>query len=93
MSNAIKFTPHGGRVSVRLERAANVARIVVADTGVGIRADFLPHVFDRFRQADTSVTRAYGGLGLGLAIVRHIVEQHGGEVRAATARPSRSKFR
>src|SRR5439155_14989640 len=71
IANAIKFTPKGGRVAVRLEREAGCARITVSDTGKGISADFLPHVFDRFRQADSSSTREHGGLGLGLAIVRH----------------------
>ena len=82
IANAIKFTPKGGRVAVRLEREAGCARITVSDTGKGISADFLPHVFDRFRQADSSSTREHGGLGLGLAIVRHLVELHGGTVRA-----------
>ena len=84
LSNAIKFTPSGGRVLVRLERVDGKARIVVSDTGPGIRPEFLPHVFDRFRQADSSSSRAHGGLGLGLAIVRHLVELHGGTVRAAS---------
>ena len=87
LSNAIKFTPQGGRIDVRLERTGNFACIVMSDTGAGISPDFLPYVFDRFRQADSSSTRAYGGLGLGLAIVRHIVEQHGGEVRADSPGP------
>jgi PAS domain S-box-containing protein len=82
LSNAIKFTPPGGRVEVRLERVQSHINIVVSDTGMGINQDFLPFVFDRFRQADAKTTRAHGGLGLGLAIVRHLVELHGGEVRA-----------
>lgn len=82
LSNAIKFTPEGGRVMIKLQRADNNARIVVSDTGIGIKPEFLPHVFDRFRQADSALTRKHGGLGLGLAIVRHIVEMHGGTVRA-----------
>ncbi len=82
LSNAIKFTPEGGRVMIRLERVDNNARIVVSDTGIGIKPEFLPHVFDRFRQADSAFTRKHGGLGLGLAIVRHLVEMHGGTVRA-----------
>jgi PAS domain S-box-containing protein len=82
LANAVKFTPPGGRVLIRLQHAAGMARIVVTDTGAGIAPEFLPHVFDRFRQADSSTTRIHGGLGLGLAIVRHIVEQHGGDVRA-----------
>ncbi|HYE90754.1 MAG TPA: PAS domain-containing protein [Terriglobales bacterium] len=82
LSNAIKFTPSGGRVRLSLERTDTTVRIVVSDTGAGIAPEFLPYVFDRFRQADSSTTRTHGGLGLGLAIVRHIVEQHGGSVRA-----------
>jgi CheY-like chemotaxis protein len=85
LSNAIKFTPPGGRVEVRLEQRASEACITVADTGAGISRDFLPYVFDRFRQAEATSTRTYGGLGLGLAIVRHLVELHGGTVRAASA--------
>jgi PAS domain S-box-containing protein len=80
--NAIKFTPLKGTVRVRLERGDSNAQIVISDTGVGIKAEFLPHVFDRFRQADSSYTRSHGGLGLGLAIVRHLVELHGGTVHA-----------
>ncbi|HVF28574.1 MAG TPA: ATP-binding protein, partial [Pyrinomonadaceae bacterium] len=80
LSNAVKFTPHGGRVEVRLEHEFDCARIVVSDTGQGIPESFLPFVFDRFRQADSTTTRTYGGLGLGLAIVRHLVELHGGTV-------------
>ncbi|HJQ22742.1 MAG TPA: ATP-binding protein [Blastocatellia bacterium] len=82
LSNAIKFTPEGGEVSVALSNQAGRAAITVSDTGQGISADFLPHVFDRFRQADSSYTRKHGGLGLGLAIVRHLVELHGGTVEA-----------
>jgi PAS domain S-box-containing protein len=80
LSNAIKFTPKGGRVQVMLERAESHVRITVADTGRGIAPEFLPHVFDRFRQADQTTTRTHGGLGLGLAIVRQLVELHGGTV-------------
>jgi len=80
LSNAIKFTPKGGRVQVRLERVNSHVEIVVADTGRGIAPEFLPHVFDRFRQADQTTTRQHGGLGLGLAIVRQLVELHGGSV-------------
>jgi PAS domain S-box-containing protein len=82
LSNAIKFTPKGGRVEVRLQRVDDTVEIVVSDTGVGIAHEFLPYVFERFRQADSSTTRAHGGLGLGLAIVRHLVELHGGTARA-----------
>lgn len=82
LSNAVKFTPRGGRISVVLERVSSHVEILVEDTGVGIRPDFLPFVFDRFRQADPSTTRRFGGLGLGLSIVRNLVELHGGSVRA-----------
>jgi PAS domain S-box-containing protein len=95
LSNAIKFTPQNGRVEVQLsqgnspvgERTASQGTVVirVSDTGRGINPKFLPHVFDRFRQADSSITRAHGGLGLGLAIVRHLVELHGGTVQAESA--------
>ncbi len=78
LSNGVKFTRKGGLVQVTLQRINSHVEIVVSDTGVGIKSDFLPHVFDRFRQADGSTTRNYGGLGLGLAIVRHLVELHGG---------------
>ena len=84
MSNAVKLTPRNGRVQVRLERVSSHVEIVVSDTGVGIRPDFLPYVFERFRQADSGTTRKSGGLGLGLAIVRHIVEMHGGTVEASS---------
>jgi len=82
LSNAIKFTPRGGRVQIRSERVNSHLEIVVSDTGQGISADFLPHVFDRFRQADQKTSRQHGGMGLGLSIVRHLVEMHGGTVRA-----------
>ena len=82
LSNAIKFTPRGGRVQIRSERVNSHLEIVVSDTGQGISQDFLPHVFDRFRQADQKTSRQHGGMGLGLAIVRHLVEMHGGSVRA-----------
>jgi PAS domain S-box-containing protein len=85
LSNAIKFTPSGGRVTVQLQRGDSGMRIIVSDTGKGISAEFLPHIFDPFRQADTASTRKDGGLGLGLAIVRHITELHGGRVDAASA--------
>ena len=80
--NAVKFTPSGGTVEVRLERRGTEVQISVRDTGTGIRSDFLPYVFDRFRQGDSSEARAHGGLGLGLAIVRHLVELHNGSIRA-----------
>ena len=85
LSNAIKFTPRGGRVQIRSERVNSHLEIVVSDTGQGISADFLPHVFDRFRQADQKTSRSHGGMGLGLAIVRHLVEMHGGTVSASSA--------
>ena len=82
LSNAIKFTPRGGRVQVLLERVNSHVELSVSDTGQGISADFLPHVFERFRQADASTTRKHGGLGLGLAIVKQLVELHGGGIAA-----------
>ena len=85
LSNALKFTPEGGRVEVRLERVGSHVEITVADTGRGIAPEFLPHVFDRFRQADQTTTRMHGGLGLGLAIVRQLVELHGGSVHVESA--------
>jgi PAS domain S-box-containing protein len=84
LSNEIKFTPRGGRVQIRSERVNSHLEIVVSDTGQGITADFLPHVFDRFRQADQKTSRQHGGMGLGLAIVRHLVELHGGNVSATS---------
>ncbi|MFN2493425.1 MAG: ATP-binding protein, partial [Pyrinomonadaceae bacterium] len=81
VSNAIKFTPKDGRVSIVLQRIDSHVEVTVSDTGLGIAPQFLPHVFDRFRQADSTTTRAFGGLGLGLAIVRQLVELHGGTVR------------
>ncbi|HEX8720649.1 MAG TPA: PAS domain S-box protein, partial [Pyrinomonadaceae bacterium] len=82
LSNAIKFTPRGGRVRVTMQRVESQVEISVEDNGAGIAPEFLPHVFDRFRQADQKTTRRHGGLGLGLSIVRHLVELHGGAVRA-----------
>lgn len=89
LSNAVKFTPAGGRIEVSLEAAESHARIIVRDHGEGIKPEFLPHVFDRFRQADSSICRKHGGLGIGLAIVRHVVELHGGSVRAESEGPGR----
>jgi signal transduction histidine kinase/CheY-like chemotaxis protein len=80
LSNAVKFTPSGGRIEVTATRAADEVEIAVSDTGVGISPEFLPHVFERFRQEDAGTKRRYGGLGLGLAIVRNLVELHGGSV-------------
>lgn len=85
LSNAVKFTPRGGRIQVILERVNSHVEIVIEDTGIGIRADFLPYVFDRFRQADPTTTRRFGGLGLGLSIVKNLVELHGGSVRVKSA--------
>jgi CheY-like chemotaxis protein/anti-sigma regulatory factor (Ser/Thr protein kinase) len=82
LSNAIKFTPKGGRIEIRLTHVGDQVRLTVRDTGAGIDAALVPHLFDRFWQADTSSTRAHGGLGLGLAVVRHLVELHGGTVSA-----------
>jgi len=80
LSNAVKFTPNGGRISVRASRLDERVRIEVVDSGVGIDPGFIPHVFDRFRQADSATTRRFGGLGLGLAIVHDLVRLHGGDV-------------
>jgi signal transduction histidine kinase/DNA-binding response OmpR family regulator len=85
VSNAVKFTGNGGRVEVCFKHFGEQAEIAVSDTGIGITPEFLPFVFDRFRQADGTITRKYDGLGLGLAIVRHLVEMHGGTVRADSA--------
>jgi signal transduction histidine kinase/CheY-like chemotaxis protein len=87
LSNSIKFTPSGGRVELEVRVANSLARIVVRDTGVGIDGSLLPHVFERFRQADTSITRKQGGLGLGLAIARRLVELHGGSISAESPGP------
>ncbi len=81
LSNAVKFTPGGGKVIITLERVNSHVEVSVADTGKGIRPEFLPFVFERFRQEDASTTRQHGGLGLGLSIVKHLVELHGGSVR------------
>lgn len=85
LSNAIKFTPSGGRIEVKVARAKSDMRLRVSDTGQGIDPDFLPFIFDRFRQADGTTTRRHGGLGLGLAIVRHLIELHGGSIKADSA--------
>ncbi|HEX4945892.1 MAG TPA: response regulator [Blastocatellia bacterium] len=87
VSNAIKFTPPGGRVSVRLAHLESHVEITVSDTGAGIAPEYLPYLFNRFSQADSSISRKHGGLGLGLAIVRHLVELHGGEVAVASPGP------
>ena len=85
LANAVKFTPHGGEVRVQLRQAESHAEVIVSDTGRGIAADFLPHLFERFRQADSRFAREHGGLGLGLAIAREIVETHGGTIHASSA--------
>ncbi|MGC4014722.1 MAG: PAS domain S-box protein [Luteolibacter sp.] len=85
LSNAIKFTPAGGRVEVRIERADSHLEAIIMDNGMGIEPEFLPFVFERFRQADPTTTRKHGGLGLGLAIVKNLVESHGGTIRAKSA--------
>lgn len=82
LTNAIKFTPENGKIEVRAARAGNAFEITVSDTGIGIETEFLPFIFDKFRQGDASPTRSHGGLGLGLSIVRYLVDQHGGEIRA-----------
>jgi CheY-like chemotaxis protein/two-component sensor histidine kinase len=85
LTNAIKFTPKGGRIQVVLERVSSHLEISVADNGEGVEQEFLPYVFDRFRQADASATRRHGGLGLGLSIVKQLVELHGGRIAATSA--------
>jgi signal transduction histidine kinase len=85
LSNAIKFTAAGGRVEVRASVEDRMVRIDIEDSGVGIAPEFLPYIFDRFRQADSRTTRRHGGLGLGLAIARHLVEQHGGRIEPHSA--------
>ena len=89
LSNSIKFTPSGGRIELDVHAVDSLARIVVRDTGIGIDEELLPHVFERFRQADTSITRKHGGLGLGLAIVQRLVELHGGTISVESAGPQR----
>jgi CheY-like chemotaxis protein/two-component sensor histidine kinase len=84
LTNAIKFTPKGGQVQVLLQRVDSQLELSVSDTGIGIPASYLPHVFDRFSQRDSSTTRSFGGLGLGLAICKQLVELHGGSIRAAS---------
>jgi len=85
LTNAIKFTPEGGKIEVRLVSVDSYAEITISDTGIGINQEFLPHVFERFRQADSTISRSYGGLGLGLAIVDRLVEMHGGTISAYSA--------
>lgn len=82
LTNAVKFTPNGGQITVELRQKDDFAQIRVIDTGKGIQTQFLPYVFEHFRQEDSSISRQFGGLGLGLAIVRQIVEMHGGSIKA-----------
>jgi CheY-like chemotaxis protein len=82
LTNAVKFTPPGGRITVGMDLVDGQAEVRIQDTGIGIKADFLPRVFERFRQGDGSTTREHGGLGLGLSIVRNLVELHGGSIAA-----------
>lgn len=89
VGNAVKFTPEEGQIEVRLDRGGTSARVQVRDSGQGMDKDFLPHVFERFRQAEQSTTRSYGGLGLGLAIVKHLVELHGGSISADSEGPGK----
>ncbi len=84
LSNAIKFTPKGGSIRVSLHKVNAHVELTISDTGLGIKPEFLPYVFDRFRQADSSSTRSFGGLGLGLSIVKQLVELHGGTVQATS---------
>jgi signal transduction histidine kinase len=84
VSNAVKFTPRGGHVDVVVERLADEVAISVRDDGAGIAREFLPHVFERFRQGESRPTREHGGLGLGLSIAKHLVEMHGGTIRVAS---------
>jgi signal transduction histidine kinase/ActR/RegA family two-component response regulator len=92
LSNAIKFTPRDGHIDITLRENASTAEIAIRDSGIGIEQDFLPHVFERFRQSDGSSHRAYGGLGIGLTIVRQLMELHGGSVHAASPGPGRGSM-
>ena len=89
LSNAVKFTPRSGHIDITVERVASCLELTVKDSGLGIEPAFLPYIFDRFRQADSSLTRQHGGLGLGLAIVKQLVGLHGGTVRAESAGPNK----
>jgi signal transduction histidine kinase len=87
VSNAIKFTPEGGRIGIAVRRADGAGELQVRDSGIGIEPAFFPYLFERFRQGDASMTREQGGLGLGLAITRHLVELHGGTISAESGGP------
>jgi signal transduction histidine kinase len=89
VSNAIKFTHEGGHIEITLTKTDETAELRVRDSGIGIDPEFRPHLFERFRQADASMTREHGGLGLGLAITRHLVELHGGTIAAESAGPGK----
>src|SRR5262249_27700105 len=89
LSNAVKFTPEGGRVRATLASAGDRVEIRVSDTGRGIRSEFLPHVFERFRQEDASMAREQGGLGIGLSLVKELAELHGGEISASSEGPGK----
>jgi signal transduction histidine kinase len=91
LSNAVKFTPPGGVVRVDFTREAETITVAVVDSGVGIAGEFAPFVFDRFRQADQTTTRVFGGLGLGLSIVKHLTELHGGTVSASSPGPGQAR--
>jgi signal transduction histidine kinase len=91
LSNAVKFTGRGGKVQVRLQRVNSHVEVAVSDTGIGISPEFLPHVFERFRQADGGTARERGGLGLGLSIARQLAEMHGGTIEAACRRRPRAR--
>jgi len=92
LANALKFTPNGGSIEIQVRTVGDLAQVAVKDSGAGIHPDFLPHVFDRFSQADSSTTRQHGGLGLGLSIVRYIVEMHGGFVQAESPGPGKGSM-
>lgn len=85
LANAVKFKPNGGKIEIGIERNGTNVQIHVKDSGLGIQPDFLPYVFDRFSQADSSYSREHGGLGIGLTLVKHLTELHGGSVRAESA--------
>ena len=89
LSNSVKFTPNKGRIEIALRNRGDHAELVFRDTGAGIPADVLPYVFDRFRQADSTSSRLHGGLGLGLALVRHLTEMHGGTVTVSSDGPGK----